>query len=298
LPKARPLVHLLDSHVYIFRAWVTLPDMPAPDGRHTGAAYGFANTLLRYLREREPVHIACCFDFAMTSFRNERFPAYKSSRGDEVPDDLEPQFEMAKDAARAAGFASYEAEGYEADDVIATLTGQILEQGGDVVIVTSDKDLSQLVTEDGRVTLYDLQRETALDADGVREKFGVDPARIPDYLALVGDRVDDLPGVPGYGKKGAAAALGAFETLEAIPGEAAGWENVAVRGAARLAERIEAHRAQALEIRELATVVRDVPGVKCDLPGLVWQGADRGAFEALCSALGWGRIATRIPRWA
>lgn len=298
LAKPRPVVHLLDAHVYIFRAWVTLPEMPAPDGRATGGAYGFANTLLRYLREREPVHVACCFDFAMTSFRNDLFPAYKSSRGDEVPDDLEPQFEMAKDAARAAGFASYEAEGYEADDVIATLTAQILEQGGDVVVVTSDKDLSQLVTEDGRVTMYDLQRETALDADGVREKFGVDPAQIPDYLALVGDKVDDLPGVPGYGKKGAAAALGAFGALEAIPSDPAGWEGVEVRGAARLAERIEAHREQALEIRELATVVREVPGVKCDLPGLVWQGADRQAFEALCAGLGWGRIATRIPRWA
>ena len=292
-----PLVHLIDTHVYIFRAWVTLPDMPAPDGRPTGAAYGFANTLLRYFRDEEVTHVACCSDYAMTSFRNERFPAYKSSRGDEVPEDLEPQFDMAKDASWALGVPVYEAPDYEADDVIGTLATQLVDQGARVVIVTADKDLSQLVTEDGRVTLYDLQRETLYDADGVRAKFGVDPGQIPDYLALVGDTIDDLPGVPGYGKKGAAAALGAFGSLDGIPDDPAGWEGVAVRGAKRLATNIALHREHAREIRSLATVVRDVPGIAATPDELAWRGADAEQFPALCEQLGWGRIATRVPRW-
>ncbi len=295
---AEPLVHLFDSHVYIFRAWVTLPEMAAPDGTHTGAAYGFANTLLRYLNDEKPEHAACCFDYAMTSFRNEVFPAYKSSRGDEVPPDLAPQFDLAKDASWGLGLGAFEQSGFEADDVIGTLVDQLLEQGARVRVITSDKDLAQLVTEDGRVTLYDLQRETHMDADGVREKFGVDPAQIPDYLALVGDAVDDLPGVPGYGKKSAAIALGAFGSLEGIPDDPEAWAGVEIRGAKRLAANMAEHREQALKIRELATVVRAVPGIEASLEDVAWSGADRERFPALCDRLGWGRIATRAEKWA
>ena len=291
----KPQVHLIDGHVYIFRSYFSLPEMEAPDGRATQAAYGFTNTLLRFLSEEKPTHLACCFDYAMTSFRNEVFPAYKSSRGDEVPDDLEPQFEMCKRAAEALGVPLFEAVDYEADDVIGTLVEGLLPQKCRVQVLTSDKDLSQLVTEDGQVTLYDLAKEARLDADGVREKFGVDPAQIPDYLALLGDKVDDLPGVPGYGKKRASIALGAFGSLDAIPGEVEGWEGVTVRGAARLAREMATHREQALEIRELATVVRKVPGIRSDLDDLRWTGAPAGAFEALCKELGWGRIAERVP---
>ena len=295
---AEPLVHLFDGHVYIFRAWVTLPEMPAPDGTHTGAAYGFANTLMRYLADEAPEYAACCFDYAMTSFRNDVFPAYKSSRGDEVPPDLEPQFDLARDVSWGLGLSAHERPDYEADDILGTMVDQLLAEGARVRIVTADKDLAQLVTEDGRVTLYDLQRDTHMDADGVREKFGVDPAQIPDYLALVGDTIDDLPGVPGYGKKSAAVALGAFGNLEGIPDAPEGWEGVKVRGAKRLAANIAAHREQALRIRELATVVRTVPGVEAKLSELQWHGADRDRFPDLCEALGWGRIATRPSRWA
>jgi 5'-3' exonuclease len=290
-------VHLIDAHVYVFRAYHALPEMHAPDGTPTNAAYGFANTLLRYLASEAPTHLACCFDFALTSFRNERFPAYKSSRGTEPPPDLAPQFALCKEAARALGVAVYEREAYEADDVIATLVEGLLPKGAEAVVVSADKDLAQLVTEDGRVSLYDLQRERRLDAAGVRARFGVAPGQIPDFLALVGDGVDDLPGVPGFGPKSAAAALEAFETLDAIPLDPAAWQGVAVRGATRLAERLAAHRAQALEVRELATAVRDVPGVRARLEELRWRGACPERFAALAERLGWGRIATRVPRW-
>ena len=292
------LVHLIDAPVYVFRAWVTLPAMPAPDGTPTGAAYGYVNTLLRFLREREPTHVAACFDHAITSFRNKLFPAYKQSRGTEVPADLEPQFAFCINASRALGVASYEAADYEADDVIATLAERAARAGLHTEIVSTDKDLTQLVREDGSARFHDLAREITLDADGVRAKFGVRPAQIPDYLALLGDKVDDLPGVPGFGAKSAAAALAAFGSLDALPLEAAGWAGVPVRGAERLAASWRAHRDQAMRVRGLATLVRDSPGFDARAEDTAWRGADRAAFTALCARLGWGRIAERVPRWA
>jgi 5'-3' exonuclease len=292
------LVHLIDAPVYVFRAWVTLPAMPAPDGAPTGAAYGYVNTLLRFLREREPTHVAACFDHAITSFRNALFPAYKSSRGDEVPPDLAPQFAFCMEATRALGIPALEAPDYEADDLIATLAERADRAGLAAEIVSADKDLTQLVREDGRARFHDLAKGVTLDAAGVRAKFGVAPAQIPDYLALLGDKVDDLPGVPGFGAKSAAAALAAFGALEAIPLDAAAWAGVPVRGAERLAASWRAHREQALRVRELATLVRDVPGFGLRVEDTAWRGADREAFAALCARLGWGRIAERVPRWA
>jgi len=291
-------VHLIDAPVYVFRAWVTLPAMPAPSGLPTGAAYGYVNTLLRFLREREPTHVAACFDHAITSFRNELFPGYKQSRGTEVPPDLAPQFAFCIEASRALGVATYEAPEYEADDLIATLTERAVEEGSHAEIVSADKDLTQLVREDGSARFHDLARSRTLDADGVRAKFGVAPAQIPDYLALLGDKVDDLPGVPGFGARTAAAALSAFGTLEAIPAEASGWAGVPVRGAERLAASWRAHRARALRVRALATLVRDVPGFAARVEDTAWRGAHREEFGALCARLGWGRIAERVPRWA
>ncbi len=292
------LVHLIDAPVYVFRAWVTLPTMPAPDGTPTGAAYGYANTLLRFLREREPTHVAACFDHAVASFRNKLFPAYKQSRGTEVPPDLAPQFAFCMEASRALGIATHEVPDYEADDVIATLAERAAKAGLAAEIVSTDKDLTQLVREDGSARFHDLAREITLDAHGVRAKFGVAPAQIPDYLALLGDKVDDLPGVPGFGAKSAAAALMAFGSLDALPEEAAGWAGVPVRGAEKLAASWRAHRAQALRVRELATLVRDVPGFTARIEDTTWHGADRTAFTALCARLGWGRIAERVPKWA
>ena len=292
-----PEVHLFDAHVYIFRSYYSLPEMSAPDGTPTNAAYGFANTLVRYLAERSPSHVACCFDHDLTSFRNEIFPGYKASRGTEAPPDLAPQFELCKDAARALGIQVFEREGYEADDVIATLCDGLLAVGAGALVVTADKDLAQLATEDERVCVYDLQRDRHLTAKGVFEHFGVEPGQIPDYLALLGDSIDDLPGVPGFGKKSAAAALLAFETLDRIPTDPAAWADVPVRGARRLAESLAKHREQALQVRELATVVRDVPDIRARPKELAWKGADPALFESLATRLGWGRIATRIPRW-
>ena len=294
---AGPLVHLIDGPVWVFRAYYSLPEMKAPDGTPTNAAYGYTSTLLKYLTEHEPTHVAVAFDYSMESFRNESFPDYKAQRG-EVPDDLEPQWDVCTEVTRALGIPALEVEDYEADDVIATWASQLVRRGASARVVTTDKDLAQLVREDGRVTVWDMARESGVDADGVRERFGVDPAQIPDYLGLVGDSVDNLPGVPGVGSKTAAAALRAFGRIEDVPADPGRWADVPVRGAERVAGLVEAHREVALRTRELATLVRDVPGVRALLREMRWAGANRGEIETLFENLGWGRIATRVPRWA
>jgi 5'-3' exonuclease len=295
--RRRPLVHLIDGSVYIFRAYYSLPPMPAPDGTPTHAAYGFTNTLLKYLVETRATHVGVAFDAGMASFRNAQEPSYKANRG-ETPEDLEPQFSLCERVTEALGIASYSVVDYEADDLIATLTAQLVRRGANVVVVTTDKDLAQLVREDGRVVLYDLAKDVVLDADGVRGRFGVDPDRIPDYLGLVGDAVDNLPGVPGVGPVTAAAALGAFGSIEAIEADPARWAGISVRGAAGAAARIDAHRDRALRTRELATVVRDVPGLRAELRSLAFRGAHRSRVETLFDELGWNRIVERVPRWA
>jgi DNA polymerase I len=270
--------------------------MQAPDGTPTQAAYGFASALIRYLGEREPSHVACCFDFALTSFRNERFPSYKASRGQAAPPDLEPQFALCKEVSAALGVPVFEREGYEADDVIATLVERLAGEGARVVVVSTDKDLAQLVTEDGRVVVHDFARARTLDAEAVRARFGVSPGLVPDWLALVGDAADDLPGFAGFGPKSAAAALATFGPLDAFPADPAAWDAVPARGARRLAERFAAQGPRALEVRALATVVRDVPDIRTTLGVLAWRGVEPDRWRALCKRLGWGRIATRVPQ--
>jgi len=290
------VVHLIDGHVYIFRAWFVMPEMRAPDGSPTQAAYGFTNMLLKHWAQHQPTHLAVCFDLAMTSFRNEIEPEYKAQRGE--PDaELESQFDLCRQAAKAIGLPVYEAHNFEADDVIATLCKQLLAKGADVVVHTIDKDLGQLVREDGRVVLADVGKPGQTDADGVRDKFGVDPAQIPDFLGLGGDKVDNLPGVPGVGAKTAAAALQAFGRIEDIPADPEKWAGLTIRGAKSAALKIAEHRERALLTKELATVRRDVPGIKAGLRDLEVRGADHDEVDDLFARLGWGRILDRIPRW-
>ena len=311
-PKTGPLVHLFDGHVYIFRAYHSLPPMTADDGTPCNAAYGFANTLIRYAADEAPSHAAVCFDAAMTSFRNAIEPGYKAQRG-ETPDDLEPQFDLCREIAEALGFAVFEQEDYEADDLIGALCEDVIRWQGRARVLTTDKDLCQLVREDGRVVVHDLAKEKTFDADAVRAKFGVSPRQIPDYLGLVGDVIDNLPGVPGIGAKSAAAILRVFDSIEAIPvvdekgsatasapGTAAGaeeWGRVEVRGAARIAEKLAVHRERALATKSLATVLRAVPGIEPGLPDLAYRGADCERAAQLFDRLGWNRIRDRIVRW-
>ena len=287
------MVHLIDGHVYIFRAYYSLPEMLAPDGMPTQAAYGFANTLIRLLADSRVTHAAVCFDESMQSFRNEIEPSYKANRG-ETPEDLEPQFELCTRVARALGLAVFEEEGFEADDLIASLAAQVVRGEGRVVVVSSDKDLAQLVREDGRIVLHDLARDTTLDADGVRAKFGVDPTQIPDYLGLAGDTIDNLKGVPGVGPKSAAAMLTAFGRIEGVPVDPAEWAGVGVRGTRRLAGLVSEHRERALSTRALATLREDALTSPVAVGDLAWSGACSEEFALLCEQLGWKGIVRRV----
>lgn len=295
--RSRPLVPLFDGHVLIFRAYHSMPDLRAPDGTPTGAAYGFVSALLRAIEADAATHVGVAFDHAMESFRNRELPGYKSSRG-APPDDLEPQFDLCRELTRALGLPILEREDYEADDCLATAAEQLVAGGAEVVVVTTDKDLAQIVREDARTVLRDPGKGAITDADGVRARFGVDPERIPDWLALVGDDVDDLPGVPGFGAKRAAAAIAAFGPLDAMPADPARWRAAGLGSAERLAAALDAHREQALHMRRLATLERAVPGVEASLDALVWHGTDRARLDALFDRLGWGEtLRRRVRRW-
>jgi len=285
-------LHLVDASLYIFRAYHSLPPMQTPEGMPCGAAYGFGGMLVRWLGEVTPARAACVFDDAMTSFRNALEPGYKAGRT-EAPADLEPQFALCREVAEALGLAALSAPDFEADDVIAALAEQEVGAGGSVVVVSADKDLAQLVREDGRVVVFDFARAQRLDADAVRARFGVAPGQIPDWLGLVGDAVDNLPGVPGIGPRTAAALLAAFGRIEAIPADASGWRSAQVRGADRLARLVDQHRARALRTRELATLRRDVPGLPRELG---WRGPDPARIAALCERLGWRGFGDRALR--
>jgi 5'-3' exonuclease len=163
-----------------------------------------------------------------------------------------------------------------------------------VVVVTTDKDLAQLVREDGRLRLFDFAKAKTLDAAGVRERFGVSPAQIPDYLALVGDAVDKLPGVPGIGPRTAAQLLVRFGRIEEIPTSPDAWREAGIRGADALAARFAASREQAFTVRSLATLRHDVPGMAPSIDALTWHGPDRAHAAELCARLGWQGLARRI----
>jgi DNA polymerase-1 len=281
----------------VFRAYHALPPMHTLDGMPCHAAYGFASTLVRMLMQWQPTHFVCAFDAAMTSFRNALEPGYKAGRT-EAPEDLEPQFEICEEIARALGLPALSVPDFEADDVIATLAEAVLAAGAQVVVVSTDKDLAQLVREDGSAVFCDFALVLTLDADGVRARFGVAPAQIPDYLALVGDTVDNLPGVAGIGPRTAALLLAKFGRLEEIPDDPGGWREAGVRGAASLAARFSESRGAALRIRELATLRRDAPGMALGPDALIWRGPDQALASDLFERLGWEGIARRVASLA
>ena len=215
---ATPHLYLIDGSGYIFRAYHALPPMTRADGTPVNAVYGFANMLFKLLEDvnagEAPSHLAVIFDAARKSFRNDIYPDYKAHRPD-APEDLVPQFPLIREAVDAFNAAAIEMQGYEADDIIATYARQARAQGWRVSIVSSDKDLMQLV-EDGVVTLYDTMKDRRIDEAAVREKFGVGPDKVIEVQALCGDSTDNVPGVPGIGPKIAAELIDAYGDLETL----------------------------------------------------------------------------------
>ncbi len=286
-------LHLLDGTYELFRSHFGAPGRQAPNGLEVGATYGIVASTLSLLQEPGVTHLAVAFDREIRSFRNEVFPGYKTEEG--MPPELLAQFPLAERAMAALGVTVWPMVLYEADDAIATAAARYSDDFEQVVMLSPDKDLGQCVI-DTHVVGFDRRKGAFIDEDGVREKFGVSPESIPDYLALVGDSADGLPGVPGWGAKSSGAVLARYPHLETIPLEHERWD-VTVRGAARLAESLRGHLPEALLYRYLATLRRDVPLTE-EPADLEWQGAHREPYEELCDALGFDRLRDRPHRWA
>ncbi len=289
-------IHLVDASPYIFRAFFSIPDkMVGKAGLPVNAVYGFAQFLLRLIDEEEVSHLGLAFDKSLTtSFRNEIYPPYKAQRA-LPPPELEAQQDWCQEVGEALGAALYVDLRYEADDLVATLCHQLEPQGHEIVVVTSDKDLAQLVSD--RVTVYDLARGERYDAAAVACKFGVRPDQIADYLGLAGDSVDNIPGVAGVGKKTAAALLNELDSLDEIFRRLDDVSTLEIRGAKSLQKKLGEQREIALLSRQLATVATDAPAL-ADLGELRLDGADPELVDPLFEELGFGRrIHDRIQRW-
>jgi 5'-3' exonuclease len=285
-------VVLIDAMAYLFRAHYSMRPITAPDGTPIAALFGMGMTLQKLLREKRPHRAAAIFDAGAQTFRNELYPDYKANRGD-PPEEMVPQFPLAPQLTRAMGLATFMQKGFEADDLIATLTTKLVEAGHRVTLVSGDKDLSQLVGPG--VHLYDLAKDTTLDEEGVVERMGVRAGQVVDYLALMGDSSDNIPGVPGVGKVAATALLGAFADLDEIY---AGLDRVAqlpIRGAKSLARKLAENRELAYLSQELATVHRAVP-LEFTLEELRFEGADPAILDPFAAEWGLRRVATQCPR--
>ncbi|TDT74190.1 DNA polymerase I [Litoreibacter halocynthiae] len=211
-------LHLIDGSAFIFRAYHALPPLTRKsDGLPIGAVAGFCNMLQRYVEGNNgsdaPTHVAVIFDKGSHTFRNDMYDLYKANR-EAMPEDLRPQMPLTREATIAFNIACEEMEGYEADDIIATLAVQARELGGRCTIISSDKDLMQLVG--GGVEMLDAMKNKVIDVEGVEEKFGVGPNRVVDVQALAGDSVDNVPGAPGIGVKTAALLINEYGTLEEL----------------------------------------------------------------------------------
>lgn len=288
-------LHLIDGTYELFRAHFALPALQAPDGREVAAVRGLAQTLLLLLRQPAVTHIGVAFDTVIQSFRNDLFAGYKTGAG--IAPALLAQFPLAEQMTAALGLAVWPMTALEADDALATAAHRWQDAPGleQVIIASPDKDLCQLVRGDRVVTL-DRRKNVTLNEDGVRQKFGVTPPSIPDYLALVGDAADGIPGIPKWGAKSAAQLLAHYQHIENIPPDPADWQ-VKVRGGPALAASLAAHRDDAFLYRQLATLRRDAP-IAEELAQLEWQGVRRQPFQELCAELSFDRLAAAPERWA
>ncbi len=291
-------LHLVDGTYELFRAHFSpRPSVTSPDGRDVKATVGLVSSMLALLHDpaEAVTHVALAFDNPIRSFRNALFAGYKSEEG--VPPELLAQFDGAEEAMRALGLTVWSMKEHEADDALATAATRWRTHVKQVRLLTPDKDLGQCVRGQ-HVVQVDRKQQKELDEEGVRAKLGVAPQSVPDLLALVGDAADGIPGLPGFGEKGASALLSAHGHLEAIPADPAKW-TVRPRGADKLAATLRERREDALLYRRLATLVTDAP-----LPGspslehLAWAGVPRARYLAWCDALGLNSLRTRPKRWA
>lgn len=287
-------VYLVDSSMYVFRAWHSMPpEFDDVDGNPVNAVHGFTRFVLELLERHKPVRIAFAFDESLeSSFRNEWYPAYKANR-DPAPEELKRQFAYCQQVCKVLGLRVLVDGRYEADDLIGTALGHVRRQGHTGMILSADKDLAQLLDADD--WQWDYARNEKWNGDGVKARYGIQAHQVADYLGLTGDAVDNIPGVPGIGAKTAATLLGHFGSLDAMLERIAEIPFLRLRGSAQHAARLAEHREIALLSRKLATIIRDAP-----LPedfGVALRGPiDVAALDALSEQLRFGPMTRRRLR--
>ena len=246
-------LHLIDGTYELFRAHFGAPPRQTPEGWEIGAVHGILQSTLALLADAEVTHVVAAFDTVIESFRNHMYDGYKTGEG--TPPELYAQFPAAERAMEAIGVTVWSMIEQEADDGLAAGAHRFVDEVDRVIVMSPDKDMAQLYGNP-KIVGYDRRNQMIVDADGVREKFGVSPESIPDYLGLVGDTADGFPGLPGWGPKSAGALLARYDHIESIPPSEDDWD-VKVRSAARLAETLRDHMDDALLFKDIATLRTD-----------------------------------------
>jgi 5'-3' exonuclease len=283
-----PRAYLIDSSIYIFRAWHIYDDsITDTSGNPSNAVFGFSDFLFQLIKQKQPQHIACAFDASQTeSYRRELYPEYKANRPP-APPELKHQFAQCRKFCQAVGIPEFGSSRYEADDIIGSLATYFREQGFAITIVSADKDLTQLVVGE-EDAWWDFARGTVLNRRGVEKQFGVKPEQIPDMLALSGDKVDNIPGIPGVGYTTAAKILKKFPSVEEILDNINAISEMKFRGASRIQALLNAHQDMLPLNKLLTTVVCDMHSndhLDALLENLGWNGVNHEAFNALSEQL-------------
>ena len=286
-------IHLVDATYELFRGFYGPPPKKAPDGREVGATIQLMRSMLTLITRSGATHIAVAFDHEIRSFRNDLYAGYKT--GDGIDPLLLGQFDLAEEAMAALGLVVWPMVAYEADDAIATAAWRFAKDSRveQIVVCTPDKDLTQLVVGD-QIVCWDRRREIIYDEKAVIEKYGVAPESIPDYLALVGDAADGIPGIAAWGAKSSATVLAKYLHIEAIDMDISQWDITTGR-AKRLAQNLSENMEDALLYRKLTTLAGDVP-IAETIDDLEWKGAAEN-LQAFCDALGLKDFVEKVPAW-
>ncbi len=293
MPPSENTLYLVDASIYVFRGWFTLPDtLNDSDGNPANAVIGFSDFLLQVLERERPGHLVCAFDESLTtSWRNDIYPEYKANR-ESAPEDLKRQFLRCRELVEACGLYGCSSPVLEADDLIATLAVNARAEGFRNLVISADKDLTQVLGPDDE--WWDYAKNVRLSARGVEQRFGVRPGQISDLLALAGDKVDNIPGVPGIGQKTAAKLLNKWGD---IPGMLANLDKVGdmkLRGAKRIQELLGEH-AHAIEVARRITTTRHDESLPREMPAFARRAPDGGTLHDCFERLGFGDLRRR--RW-
>ena len=284
------VVYFIDASYFVFRAYHSMPpDMVDAEGNSTHALYGFARFLSDLLEQVRPERMGVAFDISLRSeisFRNGIYPAYKANR-ESPPADLERQFALCREFCRHMGIAEFASAEYEADDIIGTLAARVRAAGLRNVLVTRDKDLSQLI-RDGDV-FWDYSGKMRYHYHDIGPRFGVAPELIADFLALTGDAVDNIPGVPGVGKKTAALLFSTFASLDELYENLHRVSELKLRGGAAVAAKLLEHKEAAYLARRLTRIVCDMP-LEASMDDLMIRAPDRGKLDRFFDTHGFGNI--------